>query len=637
MKKNFEHIILRFDQTFSGKLRVQILFILVLFLLFCFIFSVANSFVSKEPFTEIFCKTFINMISPVTLRNAVYNYESNSLLFIIFHCFIYLIGVVIWSGLLIATLANILKRRSDNFKQGLLRYSFEKHVVICGRDRCTPILIKQLVKKKHDTKIVVLSDEDILGLHYSLLSELDKKDEDRVIFYRGNRNSLKDLETLNIPYASEIYIFGQPEEVDSDLKNLNCLNLISNICSDTVDKPRCYVSLSDLNAHALTRTSNALTETQKANIEFSSINFEESWAKIVLVDNVTHKSKIKYQPLDRSGISQTSTKYVHLVIWGMSKIGESLALLAAHIAHYPNFVTKSIKTKITLIDENIVSRKDDFCHKYETYFSLTKQTHKTFKESSVEVKEYSPVNDYLDIEWEFIESNPTNIQVRKYLEQISKNPDAILTLALCYDSAEKNNNIAFYLPETLYSSSVQILTKQNISTLISRYSGNKYSNIKPFGMIDEGISDDMDKTERYAKMLNFNYYYNRFPEFSDAQQVNDAWKKLPVVKRWSNMYSAMTIPSYWRSITCMDDDFKQIMSEVEHNRWNTEELLLGYRPVNEQEYAEVCRNPEYKNELKKNYIHFDIRPYEDLEKIDHYNVCAFDMMKIDFVLQCHKE
>lgn len=629
MGQFIENIKLRFDQSLSGKLKVQFGLIICIFLFLCTLLATIENVFTDETFSKSFYKTFFNMISSSSLKDAT-ELESFPLLYTFFLALVYLIGVVVWSGLVIATLANIMRKRADHFKHGLLHYSFKGHIVICGRDICTPILIKQMLKKHPQSLIALMTNEDVSSLRYTLLCDLEKGYENKVIFLRGNRNSLKDLGSLNIPFASEVYIIGQPNETDGDLKNLRCLELISSICQKTRKKPRCYVNISDLNAYALTRSSNVLTETQKADIEFSSINFEESWAKIVLVDNKSPQSGIHYLPLDRTGISDETTRHVHFVIIGMSKMAESLALLAAQIAHYPNFVTKNIRTKITLVDEDINPKIEELCYKYETYFSLAKHTHKLFKDSITTVKDYTPSNDYLDIEWEFIETKPSNKLLHSYLEQIASDKDSILTLALCYDSAEKNNNIAFYLPDALYTPSVQIITKQNISTLISKYSSKKYSNIKSFGMADEGINIDIDQTEKYAKMLNFNYLYGRMPNANDSANMNRAWHKLPIVKRWSNLYSAMTIPSYERSLSCIRQYATKIMANVEHNRWNTEELLLGYRPVNKKEFDEVCRNPKYKDELKKNYIHFDIRPFDELEKIDK-RVLAFDIAKIEFV------
>ena len=57
------------------------------------------------------------------------------------------------------------------------------------------------------------------------------------------------------------------------------------------------------------------------------------------------------------------------------------------------------------------------------------------------------------------------------------------------------------------------------------------------------------------------------------------------------------------------------MARVEHNRWNVEKLLMGYRKprYNEDKYVE--ENKPFETELsrnKKRFIHHDIRPYDQL-------------------------
>ena len=44
-----------------------------------------------------------------------------------------------------------------------------------------------------------------------------------------------------------------------------------------------------------------------------------------------------------------SEKYVHLVIVGMSRMGVALAVEAAHIAHYPNFIRDKRRKRASLL------------------------------------------------------------------------------------------------------------------------------------------------------------------------------------------------------------------------------------------------------------------------------------------------
>jgi hypothetical protein len=53
---------------------------------------------------------------------------------------------------------------------------------------------------------------------------------------------------------------------------------------------------------------------------------------------------------------------------------------------------------------------------------------------------------------------------------------------------------------------------------------------------------------------------------------------------------------------------------MEHNRWNIEELLLGYRPVSKTEDEEIDKDKSRKKYWKKRFVHYDIRPYDELKE-----------------------
>ena len=60
----------------------------------------------------------------------------------------------------------------------------------------------------------------------------------------------------------------------------------------------------------------------------------------------------------------------------------------------------------------------------------------------------------------------------------------------------------------------------------------------------------------------------------------------------------------------------QTLAVTEHNRWNVEKLLMGFRSPKPEE--DKYEHPEYKNALKNNkklFIHHDIRPFQDLDDV----------------------
>ena len=56
------------------------------------------------------------------------------------------------------------------------------------------------------------------------------------------------------------------------------------------------------------------------------------------------------------------------------------------------------------------------------------------------------------------------------------------------------------------------------------------------------------------------------------------------------------------------------MQRTEHNRWNTEKLLLGFRPLTSEE--ERVKWKTDKQNMKRQLLHFDILSYEMLKKMD---------------------
>ena len=71
-----------------------------------------------------------------------------------------------------------------------------------------------------------------------------------------------------------------------------------------------------------------------------------------------------------------------------------------------------------------------------------------------------------------------------------------------------------------------------------------------------------------------------------------------------------------KDTTLLSDYEVEELARVEHNRWNVEKLLMGFRKARrgEDKYA----HPEFEAELqgnKKRFIHHDIRPFDELGPI----------------------
>jgi hypothetical protein len=150
-----------------------------------------------------------------------------------------------------------------------------------------------------------------------------------------------------------------------------------------------------------------------------------------------------------------------------------------------------------------------------------------------------------------------------------------------------------------------------------------------------------NKSVKRAKLINYlystaNYETYKFqsilsldamPEDKIWDEAEKEWKKLDVAYKWSNLYNSYAIRTKLASLRAMrglklDDTSKDFvplsdaeveeMAMVEHNRWNVEKLLMGYRKpyINEDKYHAPDSEKEGKlGKNKKLFIHSDIRPF----------------------------
>ena len=91
--------------------------------------------------------------------------------------------------------------------------------------------------------------------------------------------------------------------------------------------------------------------------------------------------------------------------------------------------------------------------------------------------------------------------------------------------------------------------------------------------------------------------------------------------------------------------YNEALSKSEHARWVVEKLIMGFRPLNEEERLEdetlstnKKRRKEYRDGLKKNaakLAHIDLCSYSDLRRVDPDNMKydSFLMLAIPKILE----
>lgn len=153
-----------------------------------------------------------------------------------------------------------------------------------------------------------------------------------------------------------------------------------------------------------------------------------------------------------------------------------------------------------------------------------------------------------------------------------------------------------------------------------------YKNVQPFGMVtecfDRHLGSSVDICKRISYVYNYFFTYDNLPVQIDMEKAKQIWDDTVISKRWSNIFAAASIPTKLRCIgingpvyelDSLTEEQVSLLAEIEHNRWNIEELLLGYRPVHKNEDEKIDADKGKKKAYKARFIHYDIRPFSELK------------------------
>ncbi len=301
--------------------------------------------------------------------------------------------------------------------------------------------------------------------------------------------------------------------------------------------------------------------------------------------------------------------------------------------------------------------------------------------------------NFLDIEWEFIKGSVEQPGVQEYLRQSAEEAyscaelensycdgKSLLTIAICNNLSSEAIAEGIYMPANIYDKAQQILVYQPESSeiLYNLYFAERdniskrYSKLRPFGMQNADFT--INKASYYCAMLcNYVYFSKPFGTISNdtsnklddivndirkeivtctsargtkefMRPARDAWKTLSIFNKWSNKYLSNSFKTKLRSIGYTCDKYlcgknlieqkmescKKSMAECEHNRWNTQQLLMGLRAYTENEnneYITILNNEgagtakgfKKSKQNGREKAHLDIRSYSRLEEDDPQN------------------
>ena len=529
----------------------------------------------------------------------------------------------------------------------------------------------------------------ILGLH-PILQDITSQYEQRgATVTLAERYS---CETCELSDYTEIVILNAATEAASDAEaDAQALALLNVVAADltlksssgledkggengrhkavTVQRPlthvllRCYSTLRML---LLTDLPAAVNKS----LEVYPFTMEDTWAKNICVQlpGITIGNRDgalpygPYEPLDRQPIDAQSQQTVHVVICGFGEQAQSVAINAALTCHYPNYREDDalpLRTRITIICDDISRQRDEFIAMYRHLFDNSYWRAIDIRRQAVDFHEpmyAGQRKDFVDVEWEFVDAAATDLYIAKRMEQWATDSGRQLTVVIAGDDDEANMSLALSMPPAVYERHIPVLVSQRSDAFASVLGESpktgqppRFGNVRLFGMIDCGYDVNVPLVVM-AKYLK--YFYDcsygdiGVPTVLPKDEVDAAWQKEQQLdKRFSNIYNIMTVSTKMRSLGHANDDCDKFyaltqdeikaLARTEHNRWSVERLITGSRPCTDDEQRAIAANIQAISSLRaarkpKDEWPADLKKtYRDGQKHAHYDLRAYDELCID--------
>lgn len=527
----------------------------------------------------------------------------------------FLLGAVLFSGVTITFVGNLLGNRQEAYRNGSIRYSFfENHMLFLGGSRIILPMLKEIGEDANmkGLHVLVLTSDNVETVRADIRRGLPSKllQEMKITVLFGNHYDGDTLESMCAGKARKLFIVGDYlSGSEHDSENVACWEAVRSLCENRKNVP-CCLYFSRTSSLQLFRYRK---DSRPSCLDTIALNFFETVAQRVLVHNGTINSI--YPALDRKGIGPEDDRRVHLVLTGATSVSYAMATTAAHLCHFPNSVdpttfniVPSNRTKITFIAPNI---KEEMYYITSHLYFLFKLSHYTYIKNKIE-KPHMPESkygDFLDIEWEFLDGSTADDWVmerlRAYYLDCVEAKRTYLTVAFCGMEADRNIAAATYMPSEYhrivldkdgkldYEQTIPLLVFQPKNEKLvhdaNRFTRN-YQNLFSFGSQRESYDPSIQKRIDEGKRVN--YIRIKGEEYQQMTQnqneLDDEWRKKNYMIQMSNVYCANHVGVKLRSAGMdvkalglgakISEEYVEQMSIVEHNRYNMEKLLTGFDP-----------------------------------------------------------
>ena len=535
------------------------------------------------------------------------------------------VGMFVFSALLISVFTNVFDNVASAYRKGEARYRFRDHVLILGGGNMLDNILIALHNNADyaDKDIVVMTTSEVELLRDKMETVLsDKHFSDHITYYHGERDTRVQLESACPQHAAVIYIIGEDNEPAHDTLSIRCNDLLSDICGQEGEPLTCYLTLE-----------------QHTSINVFMYMKNHGGGHRLQTEVVNNSEYVVEQLLVNTDLLPAlhidDPQHLHIVAVGGSFTTRSFAKVAAQICHYPNFPTAG-RTRITFIDGDMRRKMDDFVANNQSLFDLSHYRYV----SPTETEEHQPKDgygDFLDVEWEFLDSRMSSPFVRQLLKEWATDPMQKLVIAVCYDDPAITTAAALHLPSVIYEKGtpIAVYQKEHTELIDKAKATGMYGRLICFGEATPSNDSLFIRQAEQAKRVN--YLYDK--EFGRQPSANEgeAWNKLSHAHKRSSIASANSIALKLRSfdleptrqsIDALDHEMLESLSEVEHRRWMLTMLMMGYQAAKQKDRRDRTNFDQLKRE---HFIHLDIAPYDELPHIEQKDL--FIVKNIPYIIK----
>lgn len=458
---------------------------------------------------------------------------------VLYSAFVRLLAAIAIGGVLTSFLCALAERFAQMKLRGILVPYMRGHFVVFGFGEISKVLIKSILfpdscsdgdlalwipldgegtpkKEISKRRVLLVTSHPIETVREGLGEILPPNVAKRVVYaYAEVKNDSSDssglFDSLSLSEARQVFIVGDRTDADDgDISNLTLAKRIGAVLAtrhstETPDQPRpsvpIYVRLDGAPSFDFIKKISFLLPGQADSPPktfFKPFGFYEGWARRVLggVESFNANIEESWPPLDFAPM--TAQSQVHLVVIGLTCMGEAMVIEAIRVCHYP----AGRNTRITIVDERREA-KEAF---YARHLGL--------------------VAGLPDIDIEFVCAFPESQQARDLLREAALDNDRLLTVAVCLSPSDRALEVSLSLPEETYwhrlpgkRKTIRERYRENGPRILvlqehrgglgeSAMFNERFENLRVFGMSERGLNLDCIR-EFPAMYLNAVYDWPR--------------------------------------------------------------------------------------------------------------------------------